>query len=114
MVTGKPTDKERAFAELRKILYRWAPAMDVVKDEQASYYLDTRHVRRWVLDNLADQAVLNTFAYTGSLGVAAVAAGASRVPINELPPERRANRKSAPKLLLEPESEPPRPKAGGL
>jgi 23S rRNA (cytosine1962-C5)-methyltransferase len=41
--------------------------------------MDTRNLRRWVLNNLAGKSVLNTFAYTGSLGVAASAAGAKRV-----------------------------------
>lgn len=45
-------------------------------NQDASFYLDTRNVRRWALDNLAGKTVLNTFAYTGSLGVAAQAAGA--------------------------------------
>jgi 23S rRNA (cytosine1962-C5)-methyltransferase len=45
----------------------------------ASFYLDTRNLRGWALEHLAGKSVLNTFAYTGSLGVAAKAAGASRV-----------------------------------
>jgi 23S rRNA (cytosine1962-C5)-methyltransferase len=36
-------------------------------------------LRRWALDHLAGKTVLNTFAYTGSLGVAATAGGARRV-----------------------------------
>ncbi len=54
-------------------------ALDLTMNQDASFYLDTRHVRRWALDNMAGKDVLNTFAYTGSLGVAAQAAGASRV-----------------------------------
>lgn len=54
-------------------------ALDLTMNQDASFYLDTRHVRRWALENLAGKDVLNTFAYTGSLGVAAAAAGASRV-----------------------------------
>ena len=54
-------------------------ALDLTLNQDASFYLDTRHVRRWALDNLAGKEVLNTFAYTGSLGVAAQAAGATRV-----------------------------------
>ena len=41
--------------------------------------MDTRHLREWMKANLAGKTVLNTFAYTGSLGVAARAGGASRV-----------------------------------
>ncbi|MBS1787887.1 MAG: class I SAM-dependent methyltransferase [Acidobacteria bacterium] len=48
-------------------------------NRDASFYLDTQNLRAWILRNLASQRVLNTFAYTGSLGVAAMAAGASRV-----------------------------------
>ena len=54
-------------------------ALDLTMNQDASFYLDTRNVRRWALDHLAGKEVLNTFAYTGSLGVAAQAAGASRV-----------------------------------
>lgn len=54
-------------------------AVDITLNKDASFYLDTRNLRRWALDHLNGQAVLNTFAYTGSLGVAAIAAGASRV-----------------------------------
>lgn len=48
-------------------------------NRDASFYLDTRNLRSWIRKNLGGQRVLNTFAYTGSLGVAAMAAGASRV-----------------------------------
>lgn len=54
-------------------------ALELTLNQDASFYLDTRNVRRWALDNLAGKEVLNTFAYTGSLGVAAQAAGAARV-----------------------------------
>jgi 23S rRNA (cytosine1962-C5)-methyltransferase len=54
-------------------------AIDPMLNRDASFYLDTRNVRRWAKENLADKSVLNTFAYTGSLGVAAQAGGAARV-----------------------------------
>ena len=54
-------------------------ALDLTMNQDASFYLDTRNLRRWVLENLSGQSVLNAFAYTGSLGVAALAGGASRV-----------------------------------
>ena len=54
-------------------------AIDPLLNRDASLYLDTRNVRIWAKENLADKSVLNTFAYTGSLGVAALAGGASRV-----------------------------------
>ena len=54
-------------------------AIDLLLNRDASLYLDTRHVRHWAKQHLKDKSVLNTFAYTGSLGVAAQAGGASRV-----------------------------------
>jgi len=54
-------------------------SVDLMMNRDASLYLDTRSLRRWAIDNLAGKTVLNTFAYTGSLGVAAHAAGAERV-----------------------------------
>jgi 23S rRNA (cytosine1962-C5)-methyltransferase len=54
-------------------------AVDPLLNRDASFYLDTRNVRHWAKQKLAGKSVLNTFAYTGSLGVAATAGGASRV-----------------------------------
>jgi 23S rRNA (cytosine1962-C5)-methyltransferase len=54
-------------------------ALDLFMNRDASLYLDTRRLREWALARLKDKTVLNTFAYTGSLGVAARAAGAARV-----------------------------------
>ena len=54
-------------------------AIDLLLNHDASFYLDTRNVRAWAQSRLAGKTVLNTFAYTGSLGVAALAGGASRV-----------------------------------
>ncbi len=54
-------------------------AVDLRMNRDASFYIDTRELRAWALHNLAGQRVLNTFAYTGSLGVAALAGGAGRV-----------------------------------
>lgn len=54
-------------------------AVDLTLNLDASLYLDTRNLRGWAIDHLAGQSVLNTFAYTGSFGVAALAGGASLV-----------------------------------
>jgi 23S rRNA (cytosine1962-C5)-methyltransferase len=54
-------------------------AIDLLMNQDASLYLDTGNVRLWALEHLQGKRVLNTFAYTGSLGVAAKAAGASQV-----------------------------------
>ncbi len=54
-------------------------ALNLRMNRDASFYPDTRNLRRWIIDHLADKTVLNTFAYTGSLGVAAMAGHARRV-----------------------------------
>ena len=54
-------------------------ALELQMNRDASFYLDTRLLRRWLIDEMAGLRVLNTFAYTGSLGVAAVAGGATQV-----------------------------------
>jgi 23S rRNA (cytosine1962-C5)-methyltransferase len=54
-------------------------AVDLTMNRDASFYLDTRNLRHWLKENTKGQTVLNTFAYTGSLGVAAAAGGALRV-----------------------------------
>lgn len=54
-------------------------AVDLLMNQDAGFYLDTRLLRRWLIDDSAGNEVLNTFAYTGSLGVAARAGGAARV-----------------------------------
>ena len=59
-------------------------AIDLTLNRDASFYLDTRNVRFWAKQSLKDKSILNTFAYTGSLGVAAAAGGASRVVHLEL------------------------------
>jgi 23S rRNA (cytosine1962-C5)-methyltransferase len=56
-----------------------AYALDLRLNQDASLYLDTRNLRAWAKSKLADALVLNTFAHTGSLGVAARAAPARRV-----------------------------------
>lgn len=54
-------------------------SIDLMIHRDAGFYLDTRHLRRWLIENSAGKSVLNAFAYTGSLGVAAKAGGASSV-----------------------------------
>jgi 23S rRNA (cytosine1962-C5)-methyltransferase len=61
-------------------------ALDLQMNQDASFYLDTRNLRQWLLENTADQTVLNTFAYTGSLGIAALAGGATSVLQTDLNP----------------------------
>ncbi|HKA19234.1 MAG TPA: class I SAM-dependent methyltransferase [Blastocatellia bacterium] len=59
-------------------------AIEPTINRDASFYLDTRNVRHWAKQRLKNKSVLNTFAYTGSLGVAAAAGQASRVVQLEL------------------------------
>lgn len=54
-------------------------ALDLQLHRDASLYLDTRTLRQWLLAHAQGRSVLNTFAYTGSLGVAARAGGAREV-----------------------------------
>jgi len=54
-------------------------ALDLRLNQDASFYLDTRALRQWLRENLRGKTVLNTFAYTGSLGAAAQAGGALQV-----------------------------------
>ncbi len=54
-------------------------ALDLCMNRDASLYLDTRNLRQWLIQQMRGKSVLNTFAYTGSLGVAACAGGATRV-----------------------------------
>ena len=54
-------------------------ALDLQLNQDASFYLDTRGLRSWLKTHSQDWSVLNCFAYTGSLGAAALAGGAARV-----------------------------------
>jgi 23S rRNA (cytosine1962-C5)-methyltransferase len=59
-------------------------AIDVTMNRDTSLYLDTRNLRKWLIENLRGKTVLNSFAYTGSLGVAALAGGAKQVVQHDL------------------------------
>ena len=59
-------------------------SIDLTLNRDTSFYLDTRYLRKWLIENMQGQAVLNTFAYTGSLGVAALAGGAAHVLQHDL------------------------------
>ena len=70
---------DRAMPDDRVREYGVWYALDLLMNQDASFYLDTRNLRHWLLEQMAGKSVLNTFAYTGSLGIAAQAAGATRV-----------------------------------
>ncbi|NOH04364.1 MAG: methyltransferase [Chloroflexi bacterium] len=59
-------------------------ALDLTMNRDASFYLDTSNLRKWLIENARGKTVLNVFAYTGSLGVAAAAGGAARVVQTDL------------------------------
>lgn len=63
--------------EVREAGVRYS--IDLLAARDAGFYLDTRALRAWARGRLAGKTVLNTFAYTGSLGVAALAGRARRV-----------------------------------
>lgn len=71
-VFGGPTDRR---VREQGVWY----AIDLTLNRDTSFYLDTRHLRAWAKATLNGARVLNTFAYTGSLGVAALAGGARQV-----------------------------------
>ncbi|MEE4194570.1 MAG: class I SAM-dependent methyltransferase [Anaerolineae bacterium] len=79
-------------AELRKGVVLWGEtpdrwiredgiryAINLQMNQDASFYIDTRNLRRWLINNASGKTVFNTFAYTGSLGVAATAGAARQV-----------------------------------
>ena len=59
-------------------------SIDLTMHRDTSFYLDTRNLREWLIENIRGKTVLNTFAYTGSLGVAALAGGAKHVMQHDL------------------------------
>ena len=59
-------------------------SIDLTMNRDASFYLDTRDLRKWLTENMRGKIVLNAFAYTGSLGVVALAGGAKRVVQHDL------------------------------
>jgi 23S rRNA (cytosine1962-C5)-methyltransferase len=61
-------------------------ALNLQMNQDASFYLDTRNLRHWLLKHMSNKRVLNTFAYTGSLGVAAGAGGALHVTQTDINP----------------------------
>ena len=54
-------------------------ALDLTMNRDAGFYLDTRLLRHWLKQHSHGKRVLNAFAYTGSLGLAALAGDAEQV-----------------------------------
>lgn len=79
VILGSEADLPRKIRE-NGVAY----ALDLLLNRDASFYIDTRGLRAWAKENLAGKRVLNTFAYTGSLGVAARAAPCRQVVATDL------------------------------
>lgn len=54
-------------------------AINLQLNQDSSFYMDTRALRQWITEHATGKRVLNTFAYTGSLGIAALGGGAAHV-----------------------------------
>jgi len=89
-VIAKRRSQEDAASKRGSVIFGENPAqritengieycVDLLMNQDAGFYLDTRSLRDWIKRNAEGRDVLNTFAYTGSLGVAALAGGARRV-----------------------------------
>jgi 23S rRNA (cytosine1962-C5)-methyltransferase len=61
-------------------------ALNLQLNQDTSFYPDTRNLRLWLNQQMKDARVLNCFAYTGALGIAALAGGASEVIQTDLNP----------------------------
>ena len=79
---GRILEGDRAARRIREngVWY----AVDLCRNRDTGFFSDTRLLREWLKANLNGKSVLNTFAYTGSLGVAALAGGAARVVQTDL------------------------------
>ena len=58
--------------------------LDLRLNKDCGFYLDSALLRKWLIKNSAEKRVLNTFAYTGSLGDAAAAGSALSVTQTDL------------------------------
>jgi len=77
LIFGKSTDTKVKEYDI------WY-TINLTLNRDASLYLDTRNLRKWLIEHSSGKTILNTFAYTGSLGVAAKAGGAARVVQHDL------------------------------
>ena len=76
------SDTERPAAELDRIVFEHGVRFHMKARHRGHdpwLFLDLRPTRRAVMDEAKDKSVLNLFAYTCGVGVAAAAAGARRV-----------------------------------
>ena len=73
-------------AEPARFIREWGVEypIDLRLNKDCGFYLDSALLRRWLLEHTDGKRVLNTFAYTGSLGDAARAGGALSVTQTDL------------------------------
>lgn len=74
----------RACGRIRE--FEVSYTIDLRLNRDCSFYLDAANLRKWILNSSRGKTVLNAFAYTGSLGLAALAGGAAGVVQNDLNP----------------------------
>jgi len=61
-------------------------ALDLQRNQDSSFYPDTRNLRIWLSEKMQGARVLNCFAYTGALGIAALAGSGREVWQTDLNP----------------------------
>ena len=69
-------------------------------NKDCGFYLDSSLLRKWLLKNAGGRRVLNTFAYTGSLGDAAEAGGALSVTQTDLNANYLSSRHSSQEYII--------------
>lgn len=74
LVFGEPGEVARRIEE-NGVRY----ALDLMTHQDATFFLDTRELRQYLTAESSKKRVLNAFAYSCSLGVAAAAGGARQV-----------------------------------
>ncbi|MEW6745213.1 MAG: class I SAM-dependent methyltransferase [Planctomycetota bacterium] len=77
IVHATPVERPKLDRHVQEHGVRYS--IDLLMHQDTTLYLDTRNLRLWAKQQLAGKSALNMFAYTGSLGVAAMAGGARRV-----------------------------------
>lgn len=103
----KQPSRRRAPKKEQRVLFGRAPGRVEVKEGKLAYFvdlaegqksgafLDLRGLRKWIaLQKWAGYRVLNLFSYSGTLGLAAEAAGAREVWNVDVSPGRSSSRKS--------------------
>ena len=69
-------------------------------NKDCGFYLDSSLLRKWLLKNAVGRRVLNTFAYTGSLGDAAAAGGALSITQTDLNSNYLSSRHSSQEYII--------------